>query len=127
MPDNFKNYFVIEFDKPFTYKATVADSCISVGKAEQEANHAGAIIGFATRKGEKVHARVASSFISQAQALENLKELGNDSFDVLVEKVRQPGMKRWAESRWKVVTLISIVCSILACTVRCCSLANSMR
>lgn len=50
MPDNFKNYFVIEFDKPFTYKATVADSCISVGKAEQEANHAGAIIGFATRK-----------------------------------------------------------------------------
>lgn len=97
VPDNFKNYFVIEFDKPFTYKATVADSCISVGKAEQEANHAGAIIGFATRKGEKVHARVASSFISQAQALENLKELGNDSFDVLVEKVKQPGMKHWAE------------------------------
>ena len=94
VPDNFKNYFVIEFDKPFTYKATVADSCISVGKAEQEANHAGAIIGFATRKGEKVHARVASSFISQAQALENLKELGNDSFDVLVEK----GKTAWNEA-----------------------------
>lgn len=94
VPDNFKNYFVIEFDKPFTYKATVADSCISVDKAEQEANHAGAIIGFATRKGEKVHARVASSFISQAQALENLKELGNDSFDVLVEK----GKTAWNEA-----------------------------
>ena len=94
VPDNFKNYFVIEFDKPFTYKATVADSCISVGKAEQEANHAGAIIGFATRKGEKVHARVTSSFISQAQALENLKELGNDSFDVLVEK----GKTAWNEA-----------------------------
>lgn len=94
VPDNFKNYFVIEFDKPFTYKATVADSCISVNKAEQEANHAGAIIGFATRKGEKVHARVASSFISQAQALENLKELGNDSFDVLVEK----GKTAWNEA-----------------------------
>ena len=94
VPDNFKNYFVIEFDKPFTYKATVTDSCISVGKAEQEANHAGAIIGFATRKGEKVHARVASSFISQAQALENLKELGNDSFDVLVEK----GKTAWNEA-----------------------------
>lgn len=93
VPDNFKNYFVIEFDKPFTYKATVADSCISVDKAEQEANHAGAIIGFATRKGEKVHARVASSFISQAQALENLKELGNDSFDVLVQK----GKTAWNE------------------------------
>ena len=94
VPDNFKNYFVIEFDKPFTYKATVADSCISVDKAEQEANHAGAIIGFTTRKGEKVHARVASSFISQAQALENLKELGNDSFDVLVEK----GKTAWNEA-----------------------------
>ena len=94
VPDNFKNYFVIEFDKPFTYKATVADSCISVNKAEQEANHAGAIIGFATRKGEKVHARVASSFISQAQALENLKELGNDSFDVLVQK----GKTAWNEA-----------------------------
>lgn len=94
VPDNFKNYFVIEFDKSFTYKATVADSCISVDKAEQEANHAGAIIGFATRKGEKVHARVASSFISQAQALENLKELGNDSFDVLVEK----GKTAWNEA-----------------------------
>ena len=94
VPENFKNYFVIEFDKPFTYKATVADSCISVDKAEQEANHAGAIIGFATRKGEKVHAKVASSFISQAQALENLKELGNDSFDVLVEK----GKTAWNEA-----------------------------
>ena len=72
----------------------MADSCISVDKAEQEANHAGAIIGFATRKGEKVHARVASSFISQAQALENLKELGNDSFDVLVEK----GKTAWNEA-----------------------------
>ena len=72
----------------------MADSCISVGKAEQEANHAGAIIGFATRKGEKVHARVASSFISQAQALENLKELGNDSFDALVEK----GKTAWNEA-----------------------------
>lgn len=93
VPDNFKNYFVIEFDKPFTYKATVADSCISVDKAEQKANHAGAIIGFSTRKGEKVHARVASSFISPTQALENLKELGNDSFDVLVEK----GKTAWNE------------------------------
>ncbi|MBM6781025.1 GH92 family glycosyl hydrolase [Bacteroides mediterraneensis] len=93
VPENFKNYFVIEFDKPFTYKATVADSCISVDKTEQEANHAGAIIGFSTRKGEKVHARVASSFISVEQALENLKELGDDSLEVLVEE----GKSAWNE------------------------------
>ena len=93
VPENFKNYFVIEFDKPFTYKATVADSCISVDKTEQEANHAGAIIGFSTRKGEKVHARVASSFISVEQALENLKELGDDSLEVLAEE----GKSAWNE------------------------------
>lgn len=93
VPENFKNYFVIEFDKPFTYMATVKDSCITVGNMEQEAQHAGAIIGFSTRKGEKVQARVASSFISPAQAQENLKELGNDSFTGLVEK----GKSAWNE------------------------------
>lgn len=46
------------------------------------------MIGFRTEKGEKVHARVASSFISLEQAERNLKELENDDFDVLVEKGR---------------------------------------
>lgn len=86
VPANFKNYFVIEFDKPFTYQATVADSIVKENGTEQQADHAGAIIGFATKKGETVHARVASSFISPEQALLNLKELGNDDFNTLVEK-----------------------------------------
>ena len=86
VPANFKNYFVIEFDKPFTYQATVADSIVKKNGTEQQADHAGAIIGFATKKGETVHARVASSFISPEQALLNLKELGNDDFNTLVEK-----------------------------------------
>lgn len=86
VPENFKNYFVIEFDKPFTYTATVADKNVSEGAVEQKANHAGAIIGFSTRKGEIVHARVASSFISPEQALQNMKELGDDDFQTLVQK-----------------------------------------
>ena len=86
VPENFKNYFVIEFDKPFTYTATVADKNVSEGTVEQKANHAGAIIGFSTRKGEIVHARVASSFISPEQALQNMKELGDDDFQTLVQK-----------------------------------------
>lgn len=98
VPANFKNYFVIEFDKSFTYKATVADKVINVGKTEQTANHAAAIIGFSTKKGEIVHARVASSFISQEQAQENLKELGNDSFDTLVDK----GRKAWNDVLGKI-------------------------
>ena len=105
VPENFKNYFVVVFDKPFTYKATFSndvkpakpDASVPVtlkeGKLEQTDFHTGAVIGFKTKKGEKVHARVASSFISPEQAELNLKELGNDNFDTIVEK----GKNRWNE------------------------------
>lgn len=86
VPDNFRNYFVIEFDKAFTYKAVVDNKTLIAESTETTSAHAGAIIGFATKKGETVHARVASSFISEEQAIQNLKELGNDTFDALVEK-----------------------------------------
>jgi predicted alpha-1,2-mannosidase len=88
VPENFKNYFVIEFDKPFTYKATFADKTLKENALEQTAGHTGAVIGFKTRKGETVHVRIASSFISPDQAVLNLKELGNDDFDTLVRKGR---------------------------------------
>lgn len=91
VPENFRNYFVIEFDKPFTYCATVDSGVVVENVMEKTSSHAGAIIGFSTRKGEKVHARVASSFISHDQAMLNLKELGNDGFDTLVDK----GRKAW--------------------------------
>ena len=89
VPGNFRNYFVVEFDKPFTYRVSVADNVLMGDKLEQQVGHAGAIIGFRTRKGEVVHARVASSFISLEQAERNLQELGSQSFDELVEKGRE--------------------------------------
>lgn len=88
--DNFRNYFVVEFDKPFEYIHTFADGTLR-DEQEQQSNHVGAVIGFRTSKGEQVHARVASSFISEEQALLNLKELGNDSLETLKEK----GRKAW--------------------------------
>ena len=88
VPENFKNYFVIVFDKPFAYTHTWQDSVLS-NKLELQANHVGAIIGFKTKKGEQVNARVASSFISSEQAELNLKEIGNDSFDAVKEKGKQ--------------------------------------
>ncbi len=98
VPDNFKNYFVIEFDKPFTYTATFADGSLKENANEQKADHVGAVIGFKTRKGEVVHAKVASSFISSEQALQNLKELGNDNFDTLVKK----GQEAWNKELSKI-------------------------
>ena len=89
VPENFKNYFVIEFDKPFTYCASVDSGVIKENIVEQNSVHAGAVIGFPTLKGEQVHVRVTSSFISYEQAILNLKELGNDSFDTLVNKGRE--------------------------------------
>ncbi len=91
VPDNFKNYFVIKFDKPFTYKAAVADGQIKQGTTEATVNHAGAIIGFKTKRGEQVHARIASSFISPEQAELNLQELGNLSF----EQIKAQGRQTW--------------------------------
>lgn len=98
VPENFKNYFVIVFDKPFTYKATVASNEIKENVLEMPDDHAGAIIGFSTRKGEKVHARVASSFISIEQAEQNLKELGNNTFD----QVKEQGRNEWNEVLGKI-------------------------
>lgn len=98
VPDNFKNYFVIEFDKPFTYEATFADASLKEGTKEQTSDHVGAVIGFKTKKGEIVHAKVASSFISFDQAVINMKELGNDNFDTLVQK----GKDVWNEHLSKI-------------------------
>ncbi len=96
VPENFRNYFVIQFDRPFEYIATFAgDSAtalsMSDGVLERTAYHTGAVIGFNTSKGEKVHARVASSFISAGQTMVNLGELGNNSFDDIVAQ----GRERW--------------------------------
>ena len=91
VPKNFKNYFIVKFDKPFEYAAVCDGDSIDPTKMSFTGNHAGAIIGFKTKKGETVHARVASSFISAEQARLNLKELGNDTFD----QVKQKGRDQW--------------------------------
>lgn len=88
VPSNFKDYFVIVFDKPFTSTATFSDTVLTRGGKEATDKHVGAVIGFKTKKGEQVYARVASSFISPEQALLNLKEIGNDNFDTVKAKAK---------------------------------------
>ncbi len=91
VPEGFKNYFVLVFDHSFAYTSAVADGNIKTADTSAKCNHAGAIVGFKTRRGEQVHVRVASSFISEEQAMQNLKELGCDSF----EQVKDRGRKTW--------------------------------
>lgn len=93
VPDNFKNWFVIESDTPFEYVATVADNEQKEGRLESKTNHAGALVGFKTSRGQQVQLKVASSFISLEQAEVNLKEVANRSF----EQIKQEGKNRWNE------------------------------
>lgn len=99
VPENFKNYFVIVFDKPFTYKAAVSKNEIRENILEMDSNHAGAIIGFSTKRGEIVHAKVASSFISYDQAELNLNELGTSTF----EQIKEQGRNEWNKELSKIV------------------------
>ena len=92
VPENFKNWFVMVFDKPFASSVTVQDS-IFTNQLEMTAHHAGAIVSFKTRRGEKVCARVASSFISLEQAEQNLNEIGKRS----LQQVKAAGCQRWNE------------------------------
>ncbi|RPD45570.1 GH92 family glycosyl hydrolase [Paracnuella aquatica] len=85
----FKNYFVIYSDKAFANAGTWKDSVLQQGVAEATGNHAGAVVHFATRRGEQVVLKVASSFISLEQAELNLKrELAADNFETTKGKAK---------------------------------------
>lgn len=89
LPSNFKNYFVIYFDKAFTLAKTWSGTTLNHNELSLESDHTGAVIGFKTNTGEKVTAKVASSFISFEQAEISLKrELANDAFDVTKSKAK---------------------------------------
>ncbi|SKC87694.1 GH92 family glycosyl hydrolase [Ohtaekwangia koreensis] len=98
VPQNFKNYFVIYFDKPFALAKTWNKYLLQSG-SEITSDHAGAVIGFKTSMDEQVHVRVASSFISFEQAELNLKEIGTDNF----EAVKQKGQAAWNKELSRIV------------------------
>lgn len=91
VPDNFHNYFIIQFDKDFELKHTWSDNwTLQENSLNSEGKHVGAIVGFKTAKGEIIHAKVASSFISPEQAQINLdREIGSDSFENTKEKAKE--------------------------------------
>ncbi len=92
VPANFHNHFIAVFDTPFEEVATWNDWKVTPGKAEDRGEHVGAVVRFKTRRGQPVHARVASSFISPEQARLNLtRELGGDDF----ERTRRKAADAW--------------------------------
>ena len=102
VPQNFRNYFVMTFDKPFSgLELTDAPASYKPGSKvlypeggkSVEGDHAVAKVHFTTARGEQVNVRIASSFISREQAFQNLKELGDMDFEGVKEQAR----KRWDE------------------------------
>lgn len=102
VPENFRNYFVMTFDKPFSgFELTDAPASYKPGSKvlypeggkSVEGDHAVAKVHFTTARGEQLNVRIASSFISREQAFQNLKELGDMDFDGVKEQAR----KRWDE------------------------------
>ena len=97
VPANFKNYFVIQFEKPFSSADIFANGNLISGTEKQD-DHVGVVVNFKTGNKEQVNVRVASSFISFEQAELNLKELGNRS----LEAVAKEGEDIWNKELGKI-------------------------
>ena len=95
VPDNFRNYFIVRFSRPFESVEASLDGRIAAAAAGEsfEGDHALLKVHFATRRGEQITACAASSFISEEQALHNLKEVGDGDF----EQVKAAAQARWDE------------------------------
>ena len=93
VPENFRNWFVIRFDRSFEGFDVMLDGKVLDGAHEATGDHALAKVHFTTRRGERIEARVASSFISEQQALRNLGELNEETF----EQLREKAQARWDE------------------------------
>jgi len=98
VPDNFHNYFVLVFDKDFEITHTWKNNKLNENSTLKEGKHVGAIVGFKTRRGEKVHVKIASSFISPEQAELNLKqEIGNKDFKTVKREAKAVWNKELAK------------------------------
>lgn len=100
IPENFRNYFVLIFDKPFQAYGTWnnRDGMITAGGAEAEGEGRGCYLKF--KPGTTVQVRVASSYISPAQAARTWQqELGKST---RLEQTRAEAQRVWNKHLGKV-------------------------
>ncbi|MCL2727985.1 MAG: GH92 family glycosyl hydrolase, partial [Bacteroidales bacterium] len=113
VPQNFKNYFVMHFERPIESHhfyvrhiepdrakrqpvtkemyQTCADTV-----TQYQTNHVLTALGFNVKQGEQLHVKVASSFIGFEQAFQNLKELDSQG-DGSFEAIKEAAAARWNE------------------------------
>ena len=92
VPENFRNYFVIQFSQPIAYMLNPEGKAIKLTEKVKR----GCIVVFKTsHRNEQVTARVASSFVSYDQAVLNLKEL--QQAGETLDNIAAHGQKQWNE------------------------------
>jgi predicted alpha-1,2-mannosidase len=95
VPANFHNYFVAVFDKDFKSTNTWHGDTLRLNGLTEEGEHSGAILGFSTKRGEKITVSIASSFISEEQAMINLtRETGGKNFETIKNEARESWNKQ---------------------------------
>ncbi|GLS25171.1 alpha-1 2-mannosidase [Marinibactrum halimedae] len=101
VPDNFHNYFVAQFDKDFDLSHTWNDGWVlQENTLESQGQHVGAIVKFKTNDNEQVNVKVASSFISPAQAQLNLnREIGDQTFEATQQQAHSVWQKELSRLR----------------------------
>ena len=92
VPDNFANYFRIEFSHPIAEEGVYDGDTLMRHRPTLESDYTCAYLRFNVPTGEKLTVRTASSFISPAQALVNFsREVGGKS----LAQVREEARKQW--------------------------------
>jgi len=93
--DGLKGYFVARFDTPFASYSTWSEGVSVEGRTEAAGNDTGANINFGNIKNRPVELKVGVSFVSLANARQNLEaECGGLDFD----GVRDAARREWESS-----------------------------
>jgi predicted alpha-1,2-mannosidase len=90
--DRYTLYFAIVFDRPFADYGTWTEEQLSPATSSARAAHTGAYVSFVTSTGRQVHAKPAISYVSVANALDNL-EVENSEWDF--SRVRAVARAAW--------------------------------
>ena len=92
VPDNFANYFRIEFSHPITEEGVYDGDTLMHHQQTVEGDYTCAYLKFNVPAGERLTVRTASSFISPSQALINFsREVGGKS----LAQVKEEARKQW--------------------------------
>ncbi len=91
-PTPYMVYFVAEFDRPFTKSGTWSGDSIKAGESKVVSENTGAFLTFDVSSDKDVNYKFAISYVSIANAQENLKT-ENPSFDF--DKVKDAAQDQW--------------------------------